>query len=128
MADPEPLQMGKRERQIVETLYRLGQASVAQVRAALPDPPTYSAVRGMLNLLVEKQVLTFQQEGKRYLYRPIQSKTKMRRLALRNLVVNFFSGQPLDAVAALIDGSAGKLAPADLERIKKLIEEAEGES
>lgn len=117
--------LGRRERQIVEAVYRLGEASVAGVRKTLPDPPTYSTVRAMLNMLVEKQVLTFRQEGKRYLYRAVASKGKMGRAALRNLVRNFFSGQPLDAVAALIDGSAGRLAPEDLKRIKQLIDDVE---
>src|SRR6476659_10683673 len=75
--------LGRRERQIVEAVYRLGAASVAEVRKALPDPPTYSAVRAMLNLLVEKDVLTYRQEGKRYLYRAVVSKGKTGRTALR---------------------------------------------
>jgi len=120
--------LGRRERQIVEAVYRLGAASVAEVRQALPDPPTYSAVRAMLNLLVEKKVLTFRQEGKRYVYRPVTSRGQMGRTALRNLVRNFFRGQPLDAVAALLDGSAGRLAPDDLERLRKLIDEVEEKS
>jgi BlaI family penicillinase repressor len=117
--------LGRRERQIVEAVYRLGAASVAEVRKALPDPPTYSAVRAMLNLLVEKKVLTFRQVGKRYMYRPVTSRVQMGRTALRNLVRNFFAGQPLDAVAALLEGSAGRLAPDDLERLKQLIDEVE---
>jgi BlaI family penicillinase repressor len=121
------LQLGRRERQIVEALYRLGPASVAEVRHALPDPPSYSAVRGMLNLLVDKRLVTFQQQGKRYLYRPVAPRGKVRRQALRNLVRTFFGGQPLDAVAALLDGSAGRLAPADLERLKQHIDPAEGQ-
>jgi len=120
--------LGRRERQIVEAVYRLGAASVAEVRKALPDPPTYSSVRAMLNLLVDKEVLTYRQDGKRYVYRPVTSRGQMGRTALRNLVRNFFSGQPLDAVAALLDGSAGRLAPEDLERLKQLIDEVEEKS
>lgn len=121
-------QLGRRERQIVEAVYRLEEAAVADVRQALPDPPSYSSVRAMLNMLVEKQVLKVRQEGKRYLYRPSASREKTGRTALRNLVSNFFGGQPLDAVAALLDGSAGRLAPDDLLRIKQLIDEAEDKS
>ena len=117
--------LGRRGRQIAEVVYRLGTASVADVRKALPDPPTYSTVRAMLNLLVDKKVLTFRQEGKRYVYRPVTSRGQMGRTALRNLVRNFFGGQPLDAVAALLDGSAGRLASEDLERLKQLIDETE---
>ena len=119
------LELGRRERQIVEALYRLGEAPVAQVRAEIPDPPSYSAVRAMLNLLVQKGVLVSRQEGKRYLYRPVPSKRRVRVSALRNLVRNFFGSAPADAVAALIDGSAGKLSPDDIQRIKEMIERAE---
>ena len=122
---PSSLQLGKRERQIVEAVYRLGEGSVAAVREAIADPPSYSAVRGMLNWLVEKKVLTLRQEGKRYLYRPVASKSKVGPSALRELVRNFFGGQPSDAVAALLDGSAGRLSAEELARIKKLIEQAE---
>jgi predicted transcriptional regulator len=82
----------------------------------------------MLNLLCEKEVLTFRQEGKRYLYRPVASKGRMGRAILRDLVRNFFAGRPLDAVAALLDGSAGRLDPEELSRIKQLINEAEEKS
>jgi BlaI family penicillinase repressor len=127
LAEPSPLELGKRERQIVETLCRLGEASVAEVRGAISDAPSYSAVRGMLNLLVDKGVVKFRQEGKRYLYRPAAPKHKISRSALRNLVRNFFADQPADAVAALVDGWAGKLSPDDLSRIRRLIDEADGE-
>src|SRR5579862_2771647 len=100
MAESQSLHLGRRERQIVEAVYRLGEAAVADVRQALPDPPTYSAVRAMLNLLVAKKVLAYRQDGKRFLYRPVASKAKTGRAALRELVRNFFGNQPLDAVAA----------------------------
>ncbi|MGQ0633604.1 MAG: BlaI/MecI/CopY family transcriptional regulator [Planctomycetaceae bacterium] len=125
MAEPRSLHLGRRERQIVEAVYRLGEASVAQVRDALPDPPSYSAVRAMLNLLVDKQVLTLRQEGKRYLYRPVASRERTGRAALKNLVRNFFAGQPLDAVAALLDGTAGRLTADDLGHLRRLIDDAE---
>src|SRR4051794_19717741 len=108
------LQLGKRERQIVEVVYRLGEAAVSQVREALPDPPSYSAVRAMLNLLTEKRVLAVRQEGKRYLYRPVAAKNKVGLSVLRELVQNFFGGQPSDAVAALLDGGAGRITAEEL--------------
>jgi BlaI family transcriptional regulator, penicillinase repressor len=120
--------LGRRERQIVEAVYRLGEASVAQVRQELPDPPSYSAVRAMLRLLATKNLLRFRHEGKRYVYRPVTPKATVRRSALRELVRNFFSGRPIDAVASLLDGSAGRLGPEDLERIKRWIESAEGKT
>jgi predicted transcriptional regulator len=125
LARPFPLHLGKRERQIVEILYRLEEASVGDVRAALPDPPSYSAVRAILNLLVAKGVARFRHEGKKYIYRPAVSKSKTGRSALRNLVQNFFASRPADAVAALVDGWAGRITPEDFERIRRLIEAAE---
>lgn len=125
MAKSSPLELGKRERQIVEILCRLGEASVAEVRGAIADAPSYSAVRGMLNLLANKGVVRFRQEGKRYLYRPAAAKHRISRSALRNLVRNFFADQPAEAVAALVDGWAGKLSPNDFLRIRRLIDDAE---
>jgi BlaI family transcriptional regulator, penicillinase repressor len=119
------LHLGKRERQIVEALYRLGEGSVSQVLAELPDPPSYSAVRAMLNLLVGKRHVTVRRDGKRYLYKAAAPKDKVRRSALKNLVRTFFGSTPVDAVAALLDGSAGKLSGDDLRRIRELIERAE---
>ncbi|HXY34698.1 MAG TPA: BlaI/MecI/CopY family transcriptional regulator [Planctomycetaceae bacterium] len=124
----ESHQLGRRERQIVEAVYRLGEGSVADVRRALPDPPSYSAVRATLGLLAAKKLVSYRHEGKRYLYRPVTPKSTVRRSALRELVRNFFGGRPADAVAALLDGSAGRLEPEDLERIRRRIENAEGRS
>jgi predicted transcriptional regulator len=114
VVESSSLQMGKRERQIIEALYRLGEASVAQVRSELSDPPSYSAA-------------VVRQAGKRYLYRPATPKHKVRRSALRNLVRTFFGSAPVDAVAALLDGSAGKLSVDDLNRIRAMIRRAEDE-
>ncbi len=127
MAEQSPLDLGRRERQIVEILCRLGEASVAEVRSAMPDPPTYSAVRGMLNLLAGKRVVRFRRDGKRYIYRPAATRQKISRSAMRNLVRTFFAGRAADAVAALVDGWAGELSAEDLLRIRRLIEAAEGE-
>ena len=125
MSEPVPARLGHRERQILEALYRLGEGAVADVVSAIDDPPTYSAVRGMLNLLVGKGLAAYRQDGKRYLYRPVEPRGKARRSALRGLIRNFFGGEPVDAVAALLDGSAGKLSADDLDRIKQLIDQAE---
>jgi BlaI family penicillinase repressor len=124
----ESHRLGRRERQIVEAVYRVGEASVADVRRALADPPSYSAVRATLNLLASKNLLSRRHEGKRFLYRPVTPKTTMRRSALRELVRNFFSDRPVEAVAALLDGGAGRLKPEDIECIKKRIENAETRS
>lgn len=127
MPPPKPptLELGRRERQIVEILYRLGEASVAQVLDQLPDPPTYSAVRGMLNLLVGKKIAVARQDGRRLLYRAAAPKQRIRLSALKTLVRNFFADAPIDAVAALLDGSAGKLSDDDLRTVREMIEKAE---
>jgi BlaI family transcriptional regulator, penicillinase repressor len=123
-----PLDVGKRERQIVEAVYRLGEASVTQVRTELANPPSYSAVRAILTTLVGKKVLAFRQEGKKYLYRARTSSESAGRSALQRLLQTFFAGQPTHAVAALLDVSAGSLTRDDLDRMKSLIEQARKET
>ncbi|MFV2069401.1 MAG: BlaI/MecI/CopY family transcriptional regulator [Pirellulales bacterium] len=123
-----PLDLGKRERQIVESVYRLGEASVAEVLQQLTNPPSYSAVRAMLGQLVEKGVLKYRQDGKRYLYRPAVPKERARRSALQKVLSTFFVGEPLDAMAALLDVSAKELTNEDLQRMKRLIEQTQREN
>ena len=122
------LDLGKRERQLVEAVYRLGEASVSEVLKGLADPPSYSSVRAMLGQLVEKGVLKHRQEGKRYLYRPAIAKDKARRSALRSLLSTFFEGEPLTAMAALLDVSARDMTDEDLQELKRLIEQAQQEN
>lgn len=128
MAAPSPLDLGKRERQLVETVYRLGEASVSQVLAELPDPPSYSSVRAMLTLLVDKKILKQRQEGKRYMYRPATSRETARKSAFHQLLRTFFSGEPTAALATLLDLSVGQLTNDDLDRMKQLIEIARQEN
>lgn len=128
MAKVSPSDLGKRERQIVEAVYRLGEASVSDVRAELPDPPSYSAVRAMLGTLVEKRALKFRRDGKRYLYRPATSHERARRSELKNLLSTFFAGQPDDVMATLLDVSSGQLTDDCLDRMKQLIEQARKEN
>lgn len=122
-----PLDLGKRERQIVESVYRLGETSVADVLRELENPPSYSSVRAMLGQLVEKGVLKQRQEGKRYLYRPAVSKDKARQSVLKNVLATFFEGNPLDAMVALLDLSNEQLGEDDLKRLKGLIEKTRRE-
>ncbi|WP_010582324.1 BlaI/MecI/CopY family transcriptional regulator [Schlesneria paludicola] len=128
MTGPSPLELGKRERQLVEAVYRLGEASVAQVLAELTDPPSYSSVRAMLSILVEKKILRQRHEGKRYLYRPATSRETARRSAFHQLLRTFFSGEPTAALATLLDLSAGQLTTDDLDRMKQLIEKTRQEN
>lgn len=124
MAEKTPLELGKRERQILETVQRLGEGSVADIRAHLADPPSYSAVRTMLGLLVDKGWLKLRRDGKRYLYRSAASRERSQRTALRRLLATFFGGAPDDAVAALLDVSAGQMTDQQWDRITQLIEAA----
>jgi predicted transcriptional regulator len=120
-------QLGRRERQIIDIVYRLGKASVAGVRAALPDPPSYSAVRGMLNLLEEKGHVKHRRDGMRYIYTPAIPAPKARVSALRHLITTFFEGSPLAAAAALLEMPEAKLSPKDREELAAWIARAEKE-
>lgn len=123
----EETEFGRRERQIMDAIYRLGRASVAEVRAELPDPPSYSAVRGMLNLLEAKGHLKHERDGLRYLYCPTVAQDRARRSALRHIVNTFFHGSPGEAAAALLELSEGKLSENERTRLAELIEQAKAE-
>ena len=119
--------LGRRERQIMDVVYRLGRASVTEVREQLADPPSYSAVRGMLNLLEEKGHLTHEQDGLRYIYKPTAARAQLRRTALRHMVQTFFDGSPTSAVAALLEMAGSELSAADRARLAKMIAQAKTE-
>ena len=120
-------QLGRRERQIVEVLYRLGKASVAEVLAELPDPPSYSAVRGMLALLEDKGHVRHKRDGMRYIYMPPVAPAKARRSALRQLVSTFFEGSPTAAAAALLEMAGEPLSAGEREQLSALIDRREKE-
>jgi BlaI family transcriptional regulator, penicillinase repressor len=119
------MELGKRERQIMDAVYRLGRATVAEVRGEIADPPSYSAVRGMMRFLEDKGQLRHVQEGVRYVYLPTVAPARARRSALQKLVHTFFGGSTREAVAALIEDAA--LENADLDRLQALIERARKE-
>lgn len=122
-----PLEMGRREQQIVEAVIKLGEASVAEVQENLADPPSYSAVRAMLGHLVKKKRLKYRRDGKRYLYRPAKSLEKSRKRAIDRLVDTFFGGSTSDTFAALLDSSAQNLSDSELQRMMDMIEKARKE-
>ena len=120
--DPQtPTGMSRRERQIMDIVYRRGRCTAAEVLDDLPDPPTYSAVRAALRLLEEKGELKHEMDGKRYVYLPTTPRKQARTTALKHLVRTFFNGSPERVVNALIEGSrpSGK----GLDRLAKLIEQ-----
>lgn len=119
--------LSRRERQIMDVLYRLGRATVAEILAAIPDPPSYSAVRAMLRILEEKQHITHGEKDLRYVYMPVVSREKARRSALRHVLDTFFDGSPEQAVATLLDVSARNLSAEELDRLAILIQKAKEE-
>ena len=120
--------LAARERQIVETVYRLEEASVGDVLEAIANPPSYSAVRAMLTSLVQKGFLEFRMEKKRYLYRPVLEKDSARKSMLKNMLDNFFAGNPTKAVAAILDVAAANLDDEDFAEMKNLIKKARKEN
>lgn len=119
--------LSRRERQVMEIVYRKDGVSVGDVLAALPDPPSYSAVRALLNVLEEKGHVRHHEDGNRYVYYPTQSREKACRTALEGVVSTFFDGSVEKAMVALLDLEGVKLGAADLERIERSIDRARKE-
>jgi predicted transcriptional regulator len=116
--------LGSRERQIMEVAYRLGRATVAEVRAELEDPPSYSAVRAMMRILETKGHLRHFQDGPRYVYSPVVSGVKARRSILKDMVRRLFDNSTEKAVAALLESSSARMTDDELERLSRLIASA----
>ena len=116
--------LGRRERQIVDVVYRLGRATVAEVRAELPDPPSYSAVRGMLNLLEEKGHLRHVSEGLRYVYLPVVAAEHASRSAMAHVVHTFFAGSAAHAATALFELPDRKWTKDELDQLNQLVKKA----
>ena len=121
------LHLSRRERQIMDAVYRLGQATAAEVLENMPEPPGYSAVRTMLRLLEGKGYLRHDQDGPRYVYLPTLSRDKARQSALKQLVQTFFDNSTEQTVAALLDISKSKMSDEELARLSRLIEKARKE-
>jgi BlaI family penicillinase repressor len=116
--------LSRRERQIMDILYSQGRATASDVQSALPDPPSYSAVRAMLRILEEKGHVRHEQDGPRYLYRPTVARDNAKRSALQHLLQTFFDGSREQAISALLDDSSSRLSDAELDRLARLIERA----
>ncbi len=121
------LHLSRRERQIMDIVYRRGRVTAAEVRDALPDPPSYSAVRAMLRVLEDKGHLRHEQDGPRYVFAPTLPRDEARASALRHVVSTFFGGSAGSAVAALLDLQGDDLEGEELERLAELIEQARRE-
>ncbi|MCP4545065.1 MAG: BlaI/MecI/CopY family transcriptional regulator [bacterium] len=114
-------QLSRRERQIMDIVYRLGQATVNAVLAELPDPPSYSSVRTHLTILEQKGHLIHEVDGPRYQYKPTVSRKNVRNSALQHLLRNFFDDSREKLVSALLDNQAAKLSDEELDNLSQLI-------
>src|SRR4051812_2039970 len=123
----QPPALSRRERQIMDILYKLGRATASQVLGELPDQPNYSTVRAQLRVLEEKGHVRHDEDGVRYIYTPVQSRDVARKSALRHLVSTFFNGSAENAVAALLGDSGAKLSEEELERISRMVQQAKQE-
>ncbi|MEM8994122.1 MAG: BlaI/MecI/CopY family transcriptional regulator [Acidobacteriota bacterium] len=117
-------QLSRRERQIMDILYRLEAPSAADVRAEMADPPSYSAVRSALSLLVDRGLVAHSRDGQRYLYRPTVPKKKARRSMLRHVLETFFEGSRPQAALALLDDQDLQLSGDEYARLRGLLDEA----
>ena len=119
--------LSRRERQIMDFLFRRGRANVADVLEGIPDPPSYSAVRAMLRTLEQKGHVTHTEDGRAYVYQPVVRKDVARKSALSHLLKTFFGGSAEQAVAALLDLKGGKMSAEELDRVSAMVEQARRE-
>lgn len=117
--------LSRRERQILDILYAKGSATAAEVRDALPDPPSYSAVRALLRILEDKGHARHESQGTKYIYLPLVPRERARNSALTRIVKTFFDGSAAQAAAALVD--SGSLSDEELTRLSALIDRARKE-
>ena len=126
MAKTRPT-LSRREREVMDILYRLGEATVAEVMEAMTSPPTYSAVRSVLRILSEKDQVTHREDGPRYVYAPAVERERARRAALDHLVETFFDGSAEQALTALLRRSDLELSREQVRRLAEQIERARKE-
>jgi predicted transcriptional regulator len=119
-------QISRRERQVMDILFRKGKATAEEVLAELPDPPGYSAVRALLVTLEQKELVTHSKDSRRYVYLPAVPEKRAKRTALKQLLATFFEGSPEKLVASLLDPKDQKLSEEEIARIRKLIDGSGG--
>jgi BlaI family penicillinase repressor len=119
--------LSRRERQILDVLYKAGRATAADVQGAIPDAPSYSAVRTLLRILEDKGHVRHDQDGARYVYMPTVERDRAKKSALRHMLNTFFEGSATQAIAALLDEDSKRLSGEDLDRLKRMIERARKE-
>ena len=124
---PKTDPLSRREREMMNIIFRSGRATATDVMDAMADPPSYSAVRAMLRVLENKGHLRHVPDGTRYVYRPTLPRDRAGKPALENVLETFFDGSTEKAVAALLDLSRSELSPEELDRLSELIEQARAE-
>lgn len=125
--DATPPTLSRRERQIMDVIYERGRATAAEVRGAIADAPSDSAVRTLLRILEQKGHLRHEKDGVRFVYLPRTSPDTARKTAMSHVVKTFFGGSAAGAAAALLDMNSGEISAEDLDRLEKLIEQAKRE-
>ena len=120
--------LSRRERQIMDILFALEQASGQQIHERLPDQPNYSTVRTILRVLERKGLVTHTEKDLKYIYRPTVAKAAARRSAVARLINTFFEGSAKQAVAAFLDPATARMSKADLDEISAMIEKAKKEA
>jgi predicted transcriptional regulator len=116
--------LSRRERQIMDIVYRRGEATAQQILDDMSDPPSYSAIRALLRILVDKKHLQHREDGPRYVYSPILSRQTARARALAQVVNTFFDGSAMKAASALLGSSQRKLTKSELDELSALIDAA----
>ena len=119
-----PPALSRRERQIMDAVYRLGQASAADIHHALPDPPTYTTVRGLLRILIEKGHLRYARDGRRYVYMPSTPRSAAGMSSLAHVVSTFFANSPSEAMAALLGSENQLISDSEFSRLAAIVEKA----
>lgn len=121
------LDLSRRERQMMDVLFRRGRATAAEVRAGMPDPPSYSAVRATLRILEDKGAVRHEEKDGKYIYMPAVTRGKARRTALRNLVDVFFEGSVAQAAAAMLGSAQNRFTKEEIDRLAGIVEKARKE-
>ena len=116
-------QLSRRERQIMDVLYQMTEATAAEVQERLPEAPSYSAVRAMLRILEDKGHIDHYEDGPRYVYRPVVARDTAQKSAVSHLLRTFFDGSVEAAMTALLDAADRKLSRDEVDRLSSLIEQ-----
>lgn len=126
--DDRSPELSRRERQIMDIVYAASEVSAADVLKALPEPPSYSTVRKLMGILVEKGCLKHRERDGKYYYQPTRTRAKAGKSAMKRVLQTFYEGSLEKAVAAMLSGREAHVSNEELESLAKLIEEAKSES